>query len=160
MYNGRTDQVLLKSRHCWISQFFARKLIRPIENDGYKDIINEARAIDKLCIYERHEHIVAVLTWGKLQQSPYYYFDMELCDFSLDDYLQEKRVPEFFLPELYHHQPSKSSLEMRLWHLWNIMEQVTTGLAFIHMKEEVHRDLKPSNSKIPLNRNFWLMWLI
>jgi len=31
--------------------------------------------------------------------------------------------------------------------VWNIMVQLTSGLAHIHSQGEVHRDIKPRNSK-------------
>ena len=108
-----------------------------------EDIINEARAMFKLCGYGFHENLISVLRWGKLDQSPYYYFDMELCDFNLNDYIQGKPLPEFF-PQVLKTVISAS--EMRLSNLWNIMEQIAKGVEFIHMNNEVHRDLKPSNS--------------
>lgn len=29
--------------------------------------------------------------------------------------------------------------------IWRIMEDITSGIAFIHFHKEVHRDLKPRN---------------
>jgi serine/threonine protein kinase len=58
---------------------------------------------------------------------------MELCSLSLDEYLKGKWVvyPVDGVPEEVG--------------IWNIMTQISNGLAFVHSKKEVHRDLKPSN---------------
>jgi len=32
--------------------------------------------------------------------------------------------------------------------VWNIVNQITSGVEFIHKHEEVHRDLKPSNGML------------
>jgi serine/threonine protein kinase len=127
-------------------QSFARKFIRPVGSDAYDEFINEARAILKLCGYGNHDNIIALLDWGKLGESPYYFFDMELCNFNLDDYIQGKEIPEFCQHDLKPSKAVKLPLEARLWNLWNIMEQVARGVEYIHMNNEVHRDLKPSNS--------------
>ena len=46
------------------------------------------------------------------------------------------------LPYMTASMPSR----MRIAQIWDIMEDVTGGLAFIHSKGEIHRDLKPRNS--------------
>lgn len=67
---------------------------------------------------------------------------MELCDMNLECYIQcpetRKRLPPL----------SGSSLQWtKMIQLWDLMEDITSGIAFIHSEKEVHRDLKPRNSK-------------
>lgn len=114
---------------------FARKLVRPFGMTSQADLLNEIRALDKLCIGD-NRNIVKVFKHGSLTTSPYYYIDMELCDLSLTQYLSDdlrdlisdhKRVP------------------FEIGHVWGIMKDATCGLEFIHSHNEVHRDLKPGN---------------
>jgi serine/threonine protein kinase len=107
------------------------------------DIQNELRAVDKLCTPEIHKNVVAVFRHGKLP--PYYYYlDMELCDLNLQAYIErkwtsvtEEKMPYFTRGDL---GPRK-----RMAQIWDIMEDVTSGIAFIHSLQEIHRDMKPRN---------------
>jgi serine/threonine protein kinase len=69
---------------------------------------------------------------GEVTDSAYYYIDMELCDENLDQFMRA-------------HRPSSSS-PIQLPLVWNIMVQITSGLAFIRELGEIHRDIKPRNS--------------
>lgn len=93
--------------------------------------MNEVRAIDKLCKH-RHENIVTVLRHGWLNSS-YYFFDMELCEMNLEQYISGE-LNTSSVPETYD-----------ATEILNIITQVTSGLDFIHNHAEVHRDLKPRN---------------
>jgi serine/threonine protein kinase len=97
-----------------------------------KSFQNEVRAMAKLCQQSSHPHMVAVFRRGEVTDSAYYYIDMELCDSNLDKFMRD-------------HRPSSSS-PIQLPLVWNIMVQITSGLAFIHEHGEVHRDIKPRNS--------------
>jgi serine/threonine protein kinase len=112
-------------------------LIRPFAAVTHADIVNEARAITKLCA-EKHQHIVAVFCHGWLNSS-YYFFDMELCDMNLEHYIFGKEGPNFV--KIYDEAT-----------VFDIFRQITAGLDFIHCHEEVHRDLKPRNSNPILNK--------
>ena len=85
----------------------------------------------KLCQRDSHPHMVAVFRQGEVTDSAYYYIDMELCDSNLDKFMRD-------------HRPSSSS-PIQLPLVWNIIVQITSGLAFIHEHGEVHRDIKPRN---------------
>lgn len=97
-----------------------------------KSFQNEVRAMSKFCQAESHPHIVEVFRQGEVIDSAYYYIDMELCDGNLDKFMRD-------------HRPSSSS-PIQIPLVWNIMVQITSGLAFIHEHGEVHRDIKPRNS--------------
>lgn len=99
----------------------------------HADIMNEVRAIDKLC-KQRHENIVAVLCHGWLNSS-YYFFDMELCSINLEQYVSGTEGGSLF--QKYDSQK-----------VVDIITQITSGLDFIHFQAEVHRDLKPRNGTI------------
>ena len=109
-------------------QVFARKLIRPFAAVTRKDIMNEVRAIDKVC-KEKSPHIVTILSHGWLNSS-YYYFDMELCDLNLEQYISGMH---------------NCSIVYDYKKVGSIFKQITLGLDYIHQHGEVHRDLKPRN---------------
>jgi serine/threonine protein kinase len=109
-----------------------------------EDIENEVRAVKRLCMENSHKNVITVMKHGWLLSSDdsissLYYIDMELCDENLDRYM--KRA---------HNGPGLGQLE-----IWDIVLQITSGVAFIHGLDEVHRDLKPKNSII-----FDLKWLM
>jgi serine/threonine protein kinase len=115
---------------------FARKLLRPFAMLSEDEILNEFRAIKKLCLESCQENLVAVYRYGKLPGSPYYYIDMELCDLNLQEYIYEFERRGF----------SSSFPPLDTTAVFQIMRDVSGGLAFIHERKEVHRDIKPNNS--------------
>lgn len=81
-------------------------------------------------------NLVLVFRHGWLKSHPYdqvylptYFVDMELGKESLEDYI--RRVHPLFLVDV-----------------WEIMQQIAAGIAFIHRKGIIHRDLKPANGNI------------
>jgi serine/threonine protein kinase len=118
-------------------QGFARKLIRPFGGVTDEDIRNELRALDKLCTHHV-DNIVRLLRHDFLPQSVFYYIDMELCSFNLEDYIQGGWPNGFGVKS---HFASRAILV-----IWEILGDIAKGLAFIHSLKEVHRDLKPRNS--------------
>jgi serine/threonine protein kinase len=48
--------------------------------------------------------------------------------------------------ELLPYMPADSGPRMRTVQIWNIMEDTSNGLAYIHGLNEIHRGLKPRNS--------------
>jgi serine/threonine protein kinase len=100
-----------------------------------KDIENEVRAVKRLCMENSHKNVITVMKHGWLLSSDdsissLYYIDMELCDENLDRYMKRAR----------------DGLGLGQLEIWDIMLQITKGVAFIHGLDEVHRDLKPKNS--------------
>lgn len=69
---------------------------------------------------------------------------MEFCDLNLDNWIHRRWTPivEKKLPYLTANVPSRT----RMTQIWDIMEDLTKGVAFVHAMGEVHRDLKPRNS--------------
>ena len=86
----------------------------------------------KLC-NGSHSNIITVFSHGEFPNGSYAFIDMELCDLSLDEYIKSKW--------------SVSPVEgpPKEYQIWNVMEQIASGLSFIHKNNEIHRDLKPSN---------------
>jgi serine/threonine protein kinase len=102
------------------------------------DVLNELRAVEKLCQNTMNKHLVIVHNQGKLPDSPYYFIDMELCEKGLDQYITNCHSP---LNSTLH----ENSCESVTSELWKILRDVADGLTFIHSHSEVHRDLKPQN---------------
>lgn len=67
-------------------QPFARKLIRPFGFVTDEDLQNELNAINRICT-QNHRNIVNILRHDHVQNSPFYYIDMQFCDINLDDYI-------------------------------------------------------------------------
>jgi serine/threonine protein kinase len=117
-------------------------LLRPFASLSDDEILNEFRAIKKLCIENSHENLVAVYRYGKLPDSPYYYIDMEFCDLNLHECIYEY--------ERKDHSAFKGLSQLDTKALLQIMRDVSRGLTFIHEHKEVHRDIKPNNSNAPV----------
>ena len=122
---------------------FARKLIRPFGDIKVEDISNEIRAVEKLCTPGTHKNIVAVTKHGKLPPS-YYFLDMELCDLSLEAFIEQKWTAP--MRETVPYFTANPPPLKRMAQIWDIMVDLSRGVSFIHAHGEVHRDLKPRNS--------------
>ena len=70
---------------------------------------------------------------------------MELCSFTLDDYVHRRPGPDCQdLPE-WEFVMKSGTVEERVALIGSIMKQILNGLIFIHDQNEVHRDLHPVN---------------
>jgi serine/threonine protein kinase len=106
---------------------------------------NEVCAITTVCSRERpHPNIVAVLNHGKIPNAPYYFFDMELCDLNLHDYIYRNTRPNPSESIPFFIKDAPASLKAQ--QIWNIMKQIASGVKYVHSHGAVHRDLKPANS--------------
>jgi serine/threonine protein kinase len=73
---------------------------------------------------------------------------MEFCEGNLEHYIKRIHPSRF---EAAHNLrlPSISFDHVgRVTTIWNIAEQISSGLSFIHACGEVHRDLKPRNGNL------------
>jgi serine/threonine protein kinase len=70
-----------------------------------------------------------------------YRIDMELCDLTLESYLQTHYPAVEAAPS----QRPVAGIGMEPLHAWRTMKQITNGVAFIHRRRFVHRDIKPAN---------------
>lgn len=141
MYNRTTKKVFStpSSPSCLLSQTFARKLVRPFAHISNDDIMNEVRAVNKLC-KSNHPNIIQVIQHGQLKRNTAFYFiDMELCDFNLETYAHGDDAGPL---ESWKIIQSQGRVEVVTLH---IMEQILDGLIFVHSQNEVHRDLTPQN---------------
>lgn len=140
MLNTQSFQVKCPKQSFLIVKMFARKLVRPFGMSSQADLLNEIRALDKLC-KANDPNIVKVLKHGCFSRLRYYYcIDMELCDLSLEQYIDDNSQSMISIDsKSYERAP------LMISHVWGIMKDTASGLDFIHSQKEVHRDLKPSN---------------
>ena len=52
-----------------------------------EDMNNEIRAAVKLCTVGQSGNTIEVIRCGQLPRYPYFFIDMELCDFNLETYI-------------------------------------------------------------------------
>lgn len=116
-------------------------LHEPLKRNDQEAILNEARALSKLGDGS-HQNLVKLLSHGRLQHSSYSYFDMELCDFTLADYINSAEAIAVGLNPYRALTPAA-----KVTQCCEIMHQIAYGVSFVHGLGEVHRDLKPSNSE-------------
>jgi serine/threonine protein kinase len=108
-----------------------------------EDVDNEIRALKKLC-QNGHPNIVQVFEYGQLNpDGAVYFIDMELCDVSLEKYLQGAEIDDAISWETVRKQDEIPS------HAYNILQQILNGLIYIHCLGEVHRDISPANGTFP-----------
>jgi serine/threonine protein kinase len=100
-------------------------------------IENEIASILRLYDSGGNPHIVTIQKIGDIPQNVF--FDMELCDMNLSDYIygtqDESSAATYFIKD----QPPP----MKSQQIWNVMLKITKGVEFLHAKNMVHRDLKP-----------------
>jgi serine/threonine protein kinase len=98
--------------------------------------------MDTLC-RGSHDNIIAIYNHGRLAPPHAFYFiDMELCDINLEEYIYCKRTGVLGLMEW-----DKAIADGHgVFLICGIMQQILSGLQFIHDHGEVHRDLNPQNS--------------
>lgn len=110
-------------------------------NISEEDINNEARAIEKLC-KSSHDNVINVIMHGRFNPtSATYFIDMELCNINLEEYIQGTKVG---IRGLIDWETAHKE-EQRQFLIIAIMQQLLSGLAFIHRHDEVHRDMAPQN---------------
>lgn len=110
-----------------------------------EDIEDEASAIDRLRAPIPNKNVVHVFRHGWLKShirpdgfQRVYYVDMELGRQSLEDYIHQR----------YHSVPP---VHPQLHEIYGIIQQIASGITFIHQRGMVHRDLKPANSISHIN---------
>jgi len=107
--------------------------------------MNEQKAVIKLCHSNADGNVIRVFDHGWLEHEQYFYFDMELCDFSLFDYIHRNWSPDTAVKV-----PNFANIDTlgplaNISQIYNIMIEISNGIAFIHGSGYIHRDLTPKN---------------
>jgi serine/threonine protein kinase len=112
--------------------------------------IEERNTVRKLCQEYSHQNLVHVSFYGRLPDERWF-IDMEFCNFSLRKYIREvgKRSKDEILPLPYW--VTSDTLRTIQQDVWDIMRQISSGVAFMHHHNHIHRDIKPENSTQPLS---------
>ena len=101
-----------------------------------EDIINEMRAVVSLCLFNEHKNIITVFQCGCLSE-PWYYIDMELCDFKLHNWICQQRDDT--------NKSSAEDSQSYMAKICEIMRDIISGVLYVHSRNQIHRDLKPRN---------------
>lgn len=142
-------------------QVFARKILRIWGDLTREDVENEAAVISQVCRSGQSNTVVEVYDNGWLPgfDPSYYYVDMEYCSQTLEEWIHGPSrsnnseggrlttdAVESSLTTAGHETISGYVSEEVL----DILQNITSGLKYLHQNGVVHRDLKPRNSIISL----------
>src|SRR5271169_6813535 len=87
-----------------------------------------------------HNHIIEILDHGSLgEHTASYFIDMEYCDINLDEYIRGVRTSIRGLMDY----AKAIEQEQQSFIVCSILQQLISGLVFLHNQGKVHRDLKP-----------------
>jgi hypothetical protein len=120
---------------------FARKLIRPTTKEDVGSAINKLKGTGI------SDNIVVVLRNDWLTDSTFYYIDMDQYETSLEQYILGVG------PYTYERSENPRLLgagsgERGIWNTWDIMEQISSGVVYIHQAKLVHGNLKTRNGNL------------
>ena len=109
-----------------------RKIVRPPAGLSPSELKELVRPVDELCS-SQPENIVYVFRHNWLPGTPFYFFDMDRFDLTLEQYTRKAQ-------DNYRTWTSKRQTDVL-----RIIIDIVRGLDFIHSLGFVHRDLKPNN---------------
>jgi serine/threonine protein kinase len=126
--------------------------VRPFGRTTPQDIYSEMAAVETIRAGRDHKNLIKFIRHGQLES--FYYFDMEFCDFNLEDYIYDRtelsviesiRMTFCLLLDSRDWDPQTAQ---GLPYGVRIFEQITKGLKHLHEMDLTHRDVKPRNSTI------------
>jgi serine/threonine protein kinase len=90
-----------------------------------------------------HNHVVEIINHGSFQKFPSLYFvDMEYCDLNLEEYIRGSRTS---IRGLQDYAVSALGSHFSFF-ICAILQQILSGVVFLHDHGRVHSDLNPRNS--------------
>jgi serine/threonine protein kinase len=130
-----------------LTKVYARKVVHINDQISIQDVMDEKDAVIRLCHSNPDGNVIRVFDHGWLAYNQYYFFDMERCDFSLDDYIHQSWPDE--IAGKVPHFANRDALGplAKLSQIYTIMIDISNGVAFMHGCGHVHRDLSPKNGR-------------
>ena len=89
-----------------------------------------------------HINIIQYIADGAIVSDSSYFIDMELCDINLREYIEGTHDVTGV-----HGLPPWNKENPDIFLVTAIMQQLLSGLKFMHERDKVHRDLDPKNGK-------------
>jgi serine/threonine protein kinase len=117
------------------AKVFARKILRSLDTSAAMEV--EVRETKRMA-ENGDENVIKILQLGLLPNSPYQFVDMEQCDFSLESYVSSPETHPFQLSTSFPNEGYQSQI-------WDIIMQITRGVAHLHHNNAIHLNLKPRN---------------
>ena len=123
----------------------ARKILRISKPKEMGDYKKEVEAMKTVCD-KSHTNMIQYIDHGAIVPDSIYFIDMELCHIDLSQYINGTESITGV-----HGLPAWNKEDPDIFLIIAILQQLLSGLAFMHKENEVHRDLVPRNSKALLS---------
>ena len=137
---------------------FARKIVRIFGEVTREDVENEVAVISQVCVPGKSNTVVMVYEHGWLPgvDPSYYYVDMEYCSETLEERIHGNKNYAM-LADIHSAIESPSTASaipgtapvFTTEQILDILENICSGLQYLHQEGLVHRDLKPRNGALP-----------
>ena len=113
--------------------------------------MKEAETMRRLNLNGGHDNIVKFLRHGWFPDQSYFYIDLQLCDFNLEEHIRNDSAWASAVPTS-DVTKSKFSLKdgqtsRKFDEIMDIIQQLARGVKFLHSQNAIHRDLKPRNGE-------------
>jgi serine/threonine protein kinase len=124
----------------------ARKILRISKPKEMEDYKKEVEAMKTVC-NKSHTNMIQYIDDGAIVPDSIYFIDMELCHIDLDQYINASTDSIIGV----HGLPVWNKENPDIFLIIAILQQLLSGLEFMHKEDKVHRDLDPRNSKALLS---------